>query len=169
MSNQSKPDEVALSPQAESNSPRYLPALKICHNPDCSLQTREPLHRCPNCGRPIWTTNQFRLISSVLIICGLFLMMLGGGLFYFLAPIDKHSSGTRFTGSDEQKIFILGIFVAIFAFGTSVLVAGLWQVIFGRASRRLIYVLLTSFMVVLAIAGVGRLILTLLEQPDDVP
>lgn len=163
MSNQSKPDEVVVSPQTESNSPRYLTAPKICHNPDCSFQTQEPLHRCPNCGRPIWTTNQFRLISFVLIICGLFMMILGGGLFYFLAPIDKQSYGTRFTGSEAQKIFILGIFVAIFAFGAFVLVAGLWQVIFGRASRRLIYILLTTFVVVLAIVGVGRLILTLLE------
>lgn len=164
MNNRNKSGGVSASSQAEINSPTYLTASKICHNPNCSFQTHEPLHKCPKCGRPIWTTNQFRLISSLLIFCGLLLMMIGGGLFFAAAPIDNHSSGTRFTGSEEQKIFILGIFVAIFAFGSSVLIAGLWQVIFGRANRRLIYILLTSFIVVLAIVGAGRLILVFLEN-----
>ena len=164
MSNQNIPDEVAGSSDNEINHIHYLTAPKICHNLNCSFQTREPLHSCPKCGRPIWTTNEFRLISSLLIPCGLFFIILGGGLIYFLAPIDNNSSGTRFTGSEAQKIFILGIFGVILAFGLSVLVAGLWQVIFGRPNRHLIYVLLTSFIVVLTIVGVGRLILELLAS-----
>jgi hypothetical protein len=90
-------------------------------------------------------------------------MLVGGGLLYLVAPIGRYSSGTRFTGSEGQKIFILGIFVAIFAFGSSVLAAGVWQVILGRVSRSIIYVLLTAFVVILAIVAVGRFALRLLE------
>ena len=90
--------------------------------------------------------------------------MLGGGLIYALAPNYDNSSGTRFTGSEAQKIFILGIFGVMVAIGVSVLAAGLWQVIFGRVNRRLIYILLILFMVGLAIVGVGRFILVLLEN-----
>lgn len=161
MSNQSNPDEFPVSHETETTSPRYLSAPKICHNPNCSFQTHEPLHHCPKCGRPIWTTNQFRAISAVLIFCGLFFIVFGGGLIYALAPIDNNSSRTRFTGSEARKIFILGIIGVILAFGLSVLAAGLWQVIFGRANRRLIYILLSFLLVLLTIVGVGRLILEL--------
>lgn len=164
MNNQSNSNEVVASPEAGINSPHHLAAPRICHNPNCSFQTHEPIHKCLKCGRPIWTTNQFRLISSLLIFCGLFFILLGGGLIYAVASIDNNSSGTRFTGSEAQKIFILGIFGVMIAIGLSVLAAGLWQVIFGRANRRLIYILLTLFMVGLAIVGVGRFILVLLEN-----
>ena len=90
-------------------------------------------------------------------------MAIGGGLLYFVAPIGKNSSGTRFTGSEGQKLFILGIFFAVFAFGLSVLAAGLWQVILGRASKSLVNAVLTMFVIILAIAGFGRLALSLLE------
>ena len=163
MIGRSAADPVPIQ-EIEMNDPNHnLTAPRICHNPNCSFQTHEPLQTCPKCGRPIWTTNQFRLISSVLILCGALLMAMGGGLLYFVAPIGKHSSGTRFTGSEGQKLLILGIFFAIFAFGVSVLAAGLWQVVLGRASRSLITFLLTMFMVILAIAGVGRIALHLLE------
>ena len=164
MKDQKKSNEVVVSPEVRINSPRSLTAPKICHNPNCSFQTHEPLSKCRKCGRPIWTTNQFRLISSLLIFCGLFFITLGGGLIYAVARIDNNSSRTRFTGSEAQKIFILGIFGVMVAVGLSILAAGLWQVIAGRANRRLIYVLLTLFMVGLAIVGVGRLVLVLLEK-----
>lgn len=162
MNDQSRPNENTASPAAKINFPSTAP--KICHNPNCGFQTREALRDCPKCGRPIWTTNQFRLISSLLIFCGLFFILLGSGLLYALAPIDGNSSGTRFTGSEGQKMFILGIFAVMIAFGLSVLAAGLWQVVFGRANGRLIYIMFTALMIGLVIVGFGRLILTLLAN-----
>ena len=161
MSNQSKPNEVAASPHAEMNFPRYLTAPKICHNPNCNFQTHEPLRRCPKCGRPIWTTLQFRLISSVLILCGLFLSAVGGGLIFISARASINGS---FEGGEAALVFIFGIFGVVLAFGLSVLAAGLWQVIFGRANRRLIYILLTSLFALMIIVGVGRLILRILQS-----
>lgn len=159
MNDQNKSNEVVALPESEINSPSGLTAPRICHNPNCSFQTHEPIHKCLKCGRPIWTSNQFRLISSVLIFCGLFFIILGGGLIYAVAQVDNNSS----KGSEAQKLFILGIFGVMVAIGLSVLAAGLWQVVFARANRRLIYILLTLFMVGLAIVGVGRLVLVVLE------
>jgi lysylphosphatidylglycerol synthetase-like protein (DUF2156 family) len=167
MSNQSKPTEAAAASDAAIDSPRYLTAPKICHNLDCSFQTHEPLSRCPKCGRPIWTTNEFRVISSVLIFCGLFLSIVGGGLIFIFAGVVSNtdaSRGTTFKGGEAMAIFIFGIFGVILSFGLSVLAAGLWQVIFGRANRRLIYILLTILLVLMLIVGFGQLILVLLSE-----
>jgi len=93
----------------------------------------------------------------VLIPCGLFFCALGGGLIYIVARADS-----TFKGGEAMSIFILGIFGVILALGLAVLITGLWQVIFGRVNRRLIYILLTFLLVLLIIVGVGRLILELL-------
>lgn len=161
MSNQIKSDGVVVSSDAETDSPQYLNEPKICHNLNCGFQTHEPLRRCPKCGRPVWTTSEFRLISSGLIFCGLFLSVIGGGLIFLLVRVV--SNGT-FKGGEAAAIFIFGIFGVILSFGLSVLAAGLWQVIFGRANRRLIYILLTTLLVLMLIVGFGRLILVLLSE-----
>lgn len=149
--------------QTESGAPP-LGEPRICHNPNCDFQTHDPLlHRCMKCGRPIWTTTQFRLISAPLIFLGFILMAIGGGLLYAVSRIDN-TSGTKFTGSESQMTFILGIFVVIFAFGVSVVLAGLWQVIVGRASRHLIRLLLVLFGAILVIIGVGKAVLIFLED-----
>lgn len=167
MSNQSKPNNAVASLHAETNSPRYLTAPKICHNPNCGFQTHEPLHRCPKCGRPMWTANEFRLISGVLVFCGLFLSALGGGLIIVFANsiLNSGESGaSQFKGSEATLIFIFGIFGVILAFGLSALTAGVWQVIFGRANARLIYILLTLMLALLLIIWFGRFVVSLLES-----
>ena len=156
MSEQIKLNEDVVSPQAEINPPRYLSAPKICHNLNCNFQTHEPLSKCPKCRRPIWTTNEFRLISLPIIFCGFFLSGIGGGLLYFAAP--------QIIGSMAAKIFITGIFGVILAFGLCILAIGLWQVLFGIANRRLIFIFLALLLLGMLIIGFGRLILILLSE-----
>lgn len=159
MSNQSKPDETGASPAAETDSPRYPTALKICHNPNCGFSSRD-LHRCPKCGRPMQTTADFRIISLLLVCCGGALATIGGGLIF----VTSGYKGSEFEGGEPVQIFLFGIFGVILSFGLSVTAAGLWQVIFGRANQKLIYLLLGFMLALLVIAGVARLVLLLLSS-----
>jgi membrane glycosyltransferase len=47
--------------------------------------------------------------------------------------------GPRFTGSDDQLLAILGLFVLIIVFGFSTALAGFWQVIFGRQNKFIVW------------------------------
>ena len=163
MSNQTIPDEVVGSSHNEINPIHYLTAPKICHNPNCDFQTHEPLHRCPKCGRPIWTTNQFRLISSLIVLCGFFFLGVGGGLGYI--AYRNYAPGGRLPEGYELGVVVLTAIAGfILLFGLVVIAVGAWQVLFGRANRRLIYILLIFLLVMLLIIGFGRLILTLLSE-----
>jgi len=163
MSNQSKPDEFVVSTQAEVNSPRYLTAPKICHNLNCGFQTHEPLSKCPKCRRPIWTTNEFRLISSLIVLCGFFFLGVGGGLGYI--AYRNYAPGGRLPEGYELGVVVLTAIAGfLLLFGLVVIAAGAWQVLFGRANRRLIFILLMFLLVMLLIIGFGRLILILLSE-----
>ncbi|HEX8247581.1 MAG TPA: hypothetical protein VF599_05310 [Pyrinomonadaceae bacterium] len=163
MSDQIKSNEVVFSPEAETNSPRYLTAPKICHNPNCSFQTHEPLSRCPKCRRPIWTTNEFRLISSIIVFCGFFLLSIGGGLGYI--AYRNYAPGGRLPEGYEAGVVVLTAIAGFISlFGSVIIAVGAWQVLFGKANRRLIFIFLMFLLAMLLIIGFGRLILLLLSE-----
>lgn len=161
MDDQSKQNIQSAFTETGNNPVRHLTAPKICNNPHCSFQTHEPMSRCPKCGRPIWTTNEFRAISSVLIFCGFLLLLLGGGLGYIF--FRNYDFGGGMSEDNETGMFILAAVSGfIISFGLAVLVAGAWQVIFGRANWRIIKIILGFMIGMLLIAGFGRLVLYLL-------
>lgn len=143
-------------PNNEGFSSRGQAERRICHNPSCDYTTFEPLRKCPKCKRPIWTTVQFRLISSGLILCGLFFIALGGGLVYLF-------TFGRFLGGETLRLILLAFSGIILALGLSVVAAGLWQVIFGRANMKIITTLLYLLCAFFALIGFGRLIISLFE------
>ena len=163
MSNQSKPDEVVVSTQAEINAPRYLTAPKICHNLRCGFQTHEPLSKCPKCRRPMWTANEFRLISSLLVFCGFIFLGIGGGLGY-IAYRNYAPGGRLSEGYEVGVVFLTAIAGFLLLIGLVIIAAGAWQALFGRANRRLIFILLMLLLVMLLIIGFGRLILMLFSE-----
>lgn len=143
-------------PKNDSFSPPGPVEKRICHNPRCDYSTFEPLRKCPKCGRPIWTTVQFRLISSVLLFCGLFFILLGGGLVYLF------TSG-KFLGGEALRLLFLAFSGLILSLGLSIFAAGLWQVVFGRANMKIIKTLLYLMCAFFAIIIFGRLIILIFE------
>lgn len=143
-------------PNNEGFSPSSQTERRICHNPRCDYTTFEPLRKCPKCGRPIWTTVQFRLISSVLIFCGLFFVALGGGLVYLF-------TFGPFEGGEALRLLLLAFSGVILSVGLSVVAAGLWQVIFGRANMKIIKTLLYLMFAFFAFIIFGRLIIRIFE------
>lgn len=140
----------------ESVSSRSQAERRICHNPRCEYSTLESLTKCPKCGRPIWTTVQFRLISSVLIFCGLFFIVLGAGLVYLF-------TFGPFEGGEALRLLFLAFSGLILSLGLSVAGAGLWQVIFGRANMAIIKTLLYLMCSFFAILIFGRVIIRIFE------
>ncbi|MGB7069104.1 MAG: hypothetical protein WBD22_06385 [Pyrinomonadaceae bacterium] len=152
-------DEIKISNVSDQ---RHFTAPKICHNLNCGFQTHEPLAKCPECRRPLWTASEFRVISSLIVCCGAFLLIVGVGLGYIayrnLAPGGRLPEGYE-TG--VVMLSLIALFVSIF--GMVIISVGMWQVLFGVANRRLIIVLLIFLFGLGVIIVLGRIILLLLS------
>jgi hypothetical protein len=59
------------------------------------------------------------------------------------------TGGTRFTGTQQEKMLILGLFGVLMVFGFLSFIAGLWQLILGRRNKIFVW----------AGVGLGALIL----------
>lgn len=152
---------VTLATDNVAGMPPFT-APKICHNLNCEFQTFERLAKCPKCRRPLLTAVEFRIVSSVLVVCGGLLLIMGVGFAYItyrnLAP------GGRLPVGYETGVIILGLLSIFFSlFGMIVTSLGIWQVLFGVGNRRLLTGFLICIFTLAAIIALGKIVLLLLS------
>jgi hypothetical protein len=59
-----------------------------------------------------------------------------------IANSDGPGTGSRFTGTRSDMLFMYGVFGLVLVFGLTSLVAGLWQLIFGKRNMMLVWIML---------------------------
>jgi hypothetical protein len=114
--------------------------LSKCYN--CGYETHKLRSHCPECGTTLQSRRWSRRFGLVLVIGGVIICGLMGYVVWHLAPAlinPDASSRTRFSGTPRQARMILAIFGAVLTFGLTALGYGLWQMIRGRRSKRVIY------------------------------
>ncbi|MET0649580.1 MAG: hypothetical protein ABW208_23460 [Pyrinomonadaceae bacterium] len=120
----------------------------------CGDETDEPLGNCPRCGRRLHKTSTIRGL-------GLALVVLGGGLTAFMAWLtltisriiehsDEPGATSRFTGDASDARLIYAIFGLVLALGLTFVVAGIWQLVYGRRNKKIIFVALILVVVLYA-------------------
>jgi hypothetical protein len=60
-----------------------------------------------------------------------------------IANSDGPGTGSRFTGTRSDMLFMYGVFGLVLVFGLTSLVAGLWQLIFGKRNMMLVWIMLS--------------------------
>ncbi|HMJ06439.1 MAG TPA: hypothetical protein VK474_09320, partial [Chthoniobacterales bacterium] len=126
--------------------------LSKCYN--CGYETHKFRSHCPKCGSTLQSRRWSRRFGLVLVICGVIICGLMG--FVVVATLPKlldaagASGGARSSGTPGQARMVLAIFGGVLTFGLTAFGYGLWQVITGRRSKRVIY---------FAIAVAGLLVL----------
>jgi len=123
-----------------------MAARKICFK--CGYEGETDAPKCPQCGRGLRSKSVVRALGGVVVVLGMGLMagMAMLTLWAYKLIHKSGSSGARFTGTEEQMHTMLSVFGFVFVFGLVGVVAGLWQLIFGR--RNLV---LVGIMIVLAV------------------
>ena len=115
--------------------------LSKCYN--CGFETHKFQSHCPKCGTSLQSRRWSRRFGLVLVICGLIICGLMGFGVILTAPslINSigSSGGMRFSGTAGQARMVLAIFGGVLAFGLTALGYGLWQMVTGRRSKRVIY------------------------------
>ena len=128
--------------------------LSKCYQ--CGFETHKFRSHCPNCGTSLQTRRWSRRFGLVLVICGLIICGLMGFAVIMIAPAlintGDSSAAIRFSGTPGQARMVLAIFGGVLAFGLTALGYGLWQMVTGRRSKRVIYfvVALAALLMLLA-------------------
>ena len=112
--------------------------------------------KCPNCGGRLRSARLVRGLGWLQLLIGLFLVGLMGTITYYLAPAllspAAATEGSRFTGSPEQALMILGLFGLVITFGVGSITSGLWQIITGRRNKWIFILMIVLFVVVMLVA-----------------
>ena len=112
----------------------------------CGAETDEPLGKCPRCGRRLHKTSTIRGLGVALVV-------LGGGLTAFMAWLtlfvsriiersNEPGATSRFTGDASDALLVYAIFGLVLALGLTFVVAGVWQIVYGRRSKSVIFVVI---------------------------
>lgn len=131
--------------------------VAVCYK--CDYETDALLTDCPECGRRLRTVGQIKVLGWVLLLLGTFLVLFMGVITFVVAGIISRTgapgSTTSFNGGPKEMLMIFGIFGLVLTFGLTSMVAGFWQVKYGRRNKRLVVVMLG---IAVALAVVGELV-----------
>jgi MFS family permease len=117
----------------------------------CSFETSDAVEKCPRCGGRLKTAQQVRRLGWVQVVLGVIIVGMMGTITAFVAPLmlstgDEPTTGSRYAGTPEQALLILGLFGIVILFGLVAMLNGIWQIKYGRRNKWL-------FIVVLVLAG----------------
>lgn len=134
--------------------------VRVCRSIWCGYSTSEPHARCLRCGKSLLTTRQVRALGVVLVLLGGFLTALMAGIIVLVAALVHQSgrpgSGVRFDGNEVTLIAIFGVLGLVLALGLSFMAAGAWQIIAGRRSKMIVWVILALVAATLFVGGMLR-------------
>ncbi len=108
----------------------------------CDFETSESISNCPRCGRKLSKTSLIRALGWILVVLGGLLSAGMAWLIFFIANsmslVGSSSSSTRFTGDAQDALLIFAILGAVLSLSLSFVVAGIWQIIYGRRNKLII-------------------------------
>lgn len=125
------------------NVPATALPHKTCYK--CSYEAQTAEIKCPRCRKKLWTRTETRVLGGVLAALGSFLVVVMGAIILFFVGLMSQSgksSGAKFTGTKNDAVMVFAILGFVLLFGFTSLIAGLWQLIFGRRNMVLIWIVL---------------------------
>lgn len=114
---------------------------KICVK--CNFVTADNVPNCPRCRTgTLQSRSTLRVLGGVLVALGLLLIGIMSIVTILVTGAITGDGSVRFRGSDSDMMFMVSVFGVVFLFGLTALIAGLWQVVFGRRNKVIIWLML---------------------------
>ena len=128
----------AISIEQTAARPQYHVCFK------CHFETESSGGACPRCGKPLYSEKNIRTRGWVLIGCGLFLAGFMSAITLFVTGLIYNSTNDaamRAKLESEMHLFVLMylVFGGVIAAGLTALAMGVWQIVFGRRNRLLVW------------------------------
>lgn len=127
------------------------PKLRVCYK--CSFEANTSETKCPRCGRILRTQTKIKTLGALITFLGTFISaMMAYILFFVYGSINHSSESLKFTGTETQAFYIYAILGLTLTAGIFFVFTGLWQIVFGRRNRILVW---TSLLIILAVVVIS--------------
>jgi hypothetical protein len=120
------------------------PVRRTC--PKCGYIRETTDTRCPDCGKTLQSVARIRALGVFSVILGVILLGVMGYLSWWMYNAITASTpaggSPRFTGGPQEITFIIFVFGLVMVIGLVSLLGGLWQIIFGKRNKVLVYIII---------------------------
>ncbi len=131
------------------------PQYHVCFKCHFEAETADG-QACPRCGKPLYSEKNLRTRGWVLLGLGLFLVAFMSAITLFVTGLIYKSANDAATSAkieSEMHLFVLMylVFGGVIAAGLTSLAMGVWQIVFGRRNRWLVWLFMTLIGVTISI------------------
>lgn len=135
------------------------PELHFCFK--CRWEGRISQTVCPRCGKRLFSQKNVRGRGVLLTFLGLFLSGFMSAIAFFVTAMLIQASKNpktevKFNGDEHMFIMIYLIFAGVIAMGVTMILAGIWQIIFGRRNMILIWIFFALIFLTFFVGGIFR-------------
>lgn len=132
------------------------PVFRECFK--CKFDGVTTATQCPKCGRKLYGPKEIRTRGVLQVITGLFLVVLMGGITIFVTTflasrIQDPTASKEIRQQTGTLLAIYAIFGFVIVFGLHGLIMGIWQIVTGRRSRVLIWIMWALLFGLMFVAG----------------
>jgi predicted RNA-binding Zn-ribbon protein involved in translation (DUF1610 family) len=108
---------------------------------------------CPDCGKTLQKVSTIRALGVVLVVMGasLLVFMSWLSLRIYGTIANPSDSGSHFNGTPKDMLFIIFAFGLVISISPAVTAGGLWQIIFGKRNKLIVFAVLVLGVVFAAI------------------
>lgn len=130
----------------------------------CYFEGDTPEAWCPRCGGKLRSSTNLRVRGGILIFVGAFLILLMGVITAFVVYLvwggTDPKAAAKLRAEEFKLLLAFGMFGLVMLFGLVSFITGLFQIIFGRRSRILVW----SMMALVFILVIGAVFVTVALQ-----
>ena len=125
---------------------------RVCYK--CGFDAETENIFCPRCRRRLQTSSSIRIRGLLLVLCGVIIIGIMSYIWIWTMGVFANAApgGARFTGTQDQKLSIIGLFASLLLFGFVSFAAGMWQLILGTRNRIFVWAVV-GVSILIAIGG----------------
>lgn len=109
--------------------------------PKCGYIRETADKNCADCGKPLQKVSTVRAIGIMLVLMGTALLgfMSWLSLWAYGTIANPASSSSHFNGTAKDLLFIIFVFGLVMAIGLGATAGGIWQIIFGKRNKLIVF------------------------------
>ena len=129
----------------------------------CKYEAHTIESQCPRCGKRLYSATNIRVRGVLMTFIGLFLTGLMGTITIFVTGLlinaaKNPSTSSKLNEEPHMLYFVYAIFGGVIALGITAILAGLWQMIFGKRNMFLIWIFMGLLVLTLLAGGIFRVL-----------
>ncbi|MDQ6787315.1 MAG: hypothetical protein M3033_10960 [Acidobacteriota bacterium] len=125
--------------------------FRVCAK--CGYEADTAETKCPQCGRNLQTKTKVKILGVVILVLGISIAAMMATIMASLHIIfNQPDKLQNFTGTESDLNYITAILGSMFIVGVSFAVTGLWQIIFGKRNRILVWLSLALILAVIVLS-----------------